>query len=738
MPETLKPVPLEKALLATRESMAVKRELADLLTSRITGPESAVAREMDLGTFKLGTRLTLRLANVAGEAVVHFEDINITLREGDPPVEVTAKIPRSGENAVTLVTTAGEGGRGGATFTVEARGVGPVIEHEPAEQPDGPARKQVFIWRFRAVAQRPMVGWYDPPLLLRTQSEVVVSTLFGGHSDYRLLEALASGPETIHDYSRYYLRDPDGRYLTDEKGEHIPDESRGAREEIWIDYVADTGDGWNSTYGVAYYLAQPALAVRGAGGGAAHQTERGHLLVFGGDQVYPSAARKQYKQRLVEPYRTALRYSDPPSPEVFAIPGNHDWYDSLVSFTRLFCSRRWFNGWLSPQTRSYFALRLPQKWWLLGIDIQLKSDLDHAQVEFFERVARRMGEGDRIILCTAEPHWLQTRVFQKYGEEYNESNLAFLENNVLGKRVSLFLSGDLHYYRRHESDDGTQKIVSGGGGAFLHPTHSEDVRELRGGFNLKSSFPDEATSRRLGWRNLLFPYHNPRFGLLAAALYFMLSWEVMADVGRYGLGEVGLALGVVLRTALLEAGAVFWILFVLYSFVAFNYTKSKVFRWAAGLLHGATHLLAAFFVGWGATYFTVSVLGLPFQSPAQLLLAAAIILAGGWVVGSVLVGAFLLISLNVFGHLTDSAFSSLRIEDWKNFLRIKIDRQGGLTVYPVGIRRVPRDWKRRAAGAAGPELVPDDRRATPPELIEPPVVIKHRADAAPSPRGQER
>jgi hypothetical protein len=34
---------------------------------------------------------------------------------------------------------------------------------------------------------------------------------------------------------------------------------------------------------------------------------------------------------------------------------------------------------------------------------------------------------------------------------------------------------------------------------------------------------------------------------------------------------------------------------------------------------------------------------------------------------------------------------------------------------------VPRRWKPRAAGAAGPALVPDDPRATPPALIEDPI-----------------
>src|SRR5918998_4239634 len=95
--------------------------------------------------------------------------------------------------------------------------------------------------------QLPMVGWYDPRQLVRTGIQVAISTIFGRHSDRRLVEALASGRPEIYDYTHHY-RD-DGRDLCE------IDETR-RRDEIWIDYVADLGEGWNSTYAVAYYLAE--------------------------------------------------------------------------------------------------------------------------------------------------------------------------------------------------------------------------------------------------------------------------------------------------------------------------------------------------------------------------------------------------------------------------------------------------------------------------------------------------
>ena len=546
--------------------------------------------------------------------------------------------------------------------------------------------------------QMPMVRWYDPLQLIRTGMEVAASTLFGRHSDFRLLEALAAP----------------GVQFDDDWGNLRADES------LWIDYVADVGDGWNSTYAIACALARPALTLKDDQGNS-HETKRGSILVFGGDEVYPAASRTEYKQRLVGPYETALRTTVPPHPSVYAIPGNHDWYDSLVSFTRLFCSRRWFAGWQVKQTRSYFAAKLPRGWWLIGTDVQLGSDLDQPQVEYFESVAEKMGPDDRVILCDAEPHWIYAQAYGQIDSDYNENNLAFLEK-TLGGKVAVFLAGDLHHYRRHEDPDGKQKITAGGGGAFLHPTHGPDVSTLANGFQLKKSFPDLKTSRLLAWRNLFFPFLNGSFGAVTGVLYTLTAWSAMVDLTGYGLGQFREALRIAFKAALGSPVAAFWVVAVFLAFWLFTDTHSPRYRFVAGTVHGLAHLLAVFLIGWGATRLAVA-LGFPFGDTFQLLLSGAFVLLAGWVVGSFIAGIYLLVSINVFGRHSEEAFSSLAIEDWKNFLRMKIDTQGNLTVYPVGIRRVPRKWKTRDDGV-GPEMVSADSRATGPELIESPVLIR--------------
>jgi hypothetical protein len=109
------------------------------------------------------------------------------------------------------------------------------------------------------VRRRSMVGWYDPRVLSHSAYQVAIANIFGRHSDTRLIEALASQPQGEFDYSH-------------------------AGGDFWLDYVADTGDGWNSTYAIADALAQPTLELR-ADGGAPTLTQSGKGLVFGGDEV---------------------------------------------------------------------------------------------------------------------------------------------------------------------------------------------------------------------------------------------------------------------------------------------------------------------------------------------------------------------------------------------------------------------------------------------------------------------
>ena len=242
---------------------------------------------------------------------------------------------------------------------------------------------------------------------------------------------------------------------------------------FWIDYIADVGDGFEASYTMAYLLAQDSLDIRGAG-----NLRHGEVLIMGGDQCYPQATREEYKQRLLQPFNWAYTVRNPDR-KLFAIPGNHDWYDGLNAFDGLFCSSRdklsnargnVIGGWQCQQHRSYWALRLPYNWWIWGADIQFSKYLDSSQVNYFVRVAEQMGPKDNLIICLAEPSWMLADL---QGED-NEENFFKITTiaRARGARVVAVIAGDWHNYNRyyaHELD--VHFITSGGGGAFLHPTH---------------------------------------------------------------------------------------------------------------------------------------------------------------------------------------------------------------------------------------------------------------------------
>jgi len=574
-----------------------------------------------------------------------------------------------------------------------------------------------------------MVGWYEPRQLARTAYQVFLSTIFGRHADRRLVQAVAGDPDSS--------KEPFFNFSESEK-------------PFWFDYIADVGDGFDSTYTMASHLSETSLELAAEGDDARHKTDRGRILILGGDAVYPIADPKNYKERLIDPYNGVFprmrkrSEADDPQPTIFAIPGNHDWYDSLVSFSELFCEQRDFGGWNTAQKRSYFALRLPRGWWLFGTDTQLVSTLDKPQIEYFRKVMGHVLASDRIILCNAEPYWINAEVF-RHDPAFSDQKMRHFASGVLRGQVAVYIAGDRHYYRRHEEysiggqllpDDfpsKRQKITAGGGGAFMHPTHKENV-ELIGRsrvYQLECSFPEPAVSSRLGWWNFLFPLWNPWFGLATGLLYLLTARAFLSNLGIYEWHDIYFAVRTVVHDALTEPFSLYWVLIFFTGFIFFTDTSSKIYRWIAGPIHALTHLAAAFLISWQVSYWLSGGTGLDFGSIAQLTYANFLIFATGWIVGPVIMGIYFFVSLNIFGRHHNEAFSALKIADYKNFLRLKIEENGDLVVFPIGVKKVIKSWKKGDRTQNEPELVPSAiRDENIPILIEKPIrFVKPLVDA---------
>src|SRR5688572_33264137 len=119
---------------------------------------------------------------------------------------------------------------------------------DPARAPDSPSQRQSLpiarrlpgsfplLWRpGEADERRPMVRWFDPGQLLSTGAKALAALIVGERSDPRLVQAVAARETALHDYTVHYTHGPTGP---------LADRAR-PRDSIWIDYVSDTGDGWN-------------------------------------------------------------------------------------------------------------------------------------------------------------------------------------------------------------------------------------------------------------------------------------------------------------------------------------------------------------------------------------------------------------------------------------------------------------------------------------------------------------
>ena len=552
--------------------------------------------------------------------------------------------------------------------------------------------------------RRPMVRWLDPHQLIDTVGRVVASGFSTSFTDSRQMQALT--PAEIVD--------------------------RSERDELWLDYVSDLGDGWNSTYTVASLLSRDALELAHEGEG--HRLPRGAILVMGGDQVYPVPTSREYENRFVGPYH-AVMPSAPPggAPELFAIPGSHDWYDGLVNFTNIFCRQRPIGGRRTSQTRSYFAIRLPHRWWLWGIDLQFGDYLDEPQMAYFRQCADEMDPGDQIILCMAK----EVESGRRSSEVYSTRDLLDLEREVVkpaGARIVLYLKSGRHYYARYEGrDGGANLITAGGGGAFLHPTHNlPEVADTPGDdesapYRRAAVYPSADWSRRLRKRVWLLPAYNlplaAVLGAIQVLVVFMLNLhreDRHRDLGFTDLGR-----------ALWESPTAFlFIIVIVLSFgamIRLAHDARGLPRLLIGLAHSALQFggLAAVIVF--ASQSTSALKG----APSLLAFLALVWVLGG--IGGVLGASGYLWATNCLGYHANEAYAPLHHRDQKNFLRLHIDSSAGLTVFPIGVERVARRWKFAPDGAPHePWLVAvDDEPA--PHLIEAPIEVP-----APSGRRRER
>src|SRR5262245_44253323 len=166
--------------------------------------------------------------------------------------------------------------------------------------------------------------------------------------------------------------------------------------------------------------------------------------IIASDVIYPSGRSHDYREKFYVPYRT---YKG----DIYAVPGNHDWYDELTGFMIHFCDNQHHfrdgkRGTVDPeklahlrairhnrvvQPNMYFYIDTPYVQ-LVCIDTGIKGRIDADQETWLARVS---ASPKPKILISGKPIYVDGT--------YNR-DLANVERIVNEHNYHLVIAGDTH------------------------------------------------------------------------------------------------------------------------------------------------------------------------------------------------------------------------------------------------------------------------------------------------------
>nr|WP_246090083.1 metallophosphoesterase [Nonomuraea deserti] len=301
-------------------------------------------------------------------------------------------------------------------------------------------------------------SWLNPRTLWRSRNEVLAGLLGDPSGQVRAQWVAAQEARGID--PEFRIKAPVGRNFS-------------------FLLLGDTGEGDASQYAVV-----PGMLKLGRGTSFA---------VIASDVVYPTGSGNEYDDKFFRPYKD---YDAP----IYAIPGNHDWYDGLGGFMRVFCDAelkpkpdRGIRGllWRKPEpideARLAGARKLrgrpsqqatqPGPYWaiesddllIVGVDTGIKNTIDKGQTAWLRRVSL---DPRPKILVTGKP--IYTANAYKPSPLEEGGTIDDIVRDPAHRYVAA-IGGDVHNYQRYPvkvGDRVIQYIVSGGGGAFMHATHT--------------------------------------------------------------------------------------------------------------------------------------------------------------------------------------------------------------------------------------------------------------------------
>jgi len=519
---------------------------------------------------------------------------------------------------------------------------------------------------------------------------------FGARSFWGHLWHLAASVIATEDIdSRDWMRadDPDDltRDMACELGgdENAPTLTDALDEDLFIDFIADTGDCSSVSKAVARMLFAEYDVPDPEEGDPDRRIvlPRGQILIFGGDTAYPVASELEIHNRVIVPFNQVLKklpYGK--SRVLLGIPGNHDWYAGLDGFGRMFRRRRgevnrasrvlseekidrfgqighfiqWveafrvgrfvgkrsvlpLEGYTPVQSASYWALHLAPGLDIWGPDRQLRA-VDFRQQTYFADASGERRPGLMVILADPAYAFLEP---SHAGQEILKALNISLEGDKL-----LILTGDTHHYCR-EDIGGGMHVTAGGGGAFLHPARIE----RRGRKPPDVEFPGPLASLALALQIPLQIAHGRTGFLVHVAVGLLYAPIFTLEIMRGTESLFAAAM-----TALISAVILF--------FIGGFRSERAVRIGALAAWHGLIFGFLPFIIHRLGIVLLPKIGLAPMGAPGL-----AITFALADYAGTINFGWFLT-ALTIFGLEHHQAFGALGHPGYKHFVRLRVRRDG--------------------------------------------------------------
>jgi 3',5'-cyclic AMP phosphodiesterase CpdA len=273
-----------------------------------------------------------------------------------------------------------------------------------------------------------------------------------------------------------------GRTTLDGRGFTISPAGVSGTEPFSFVVIGDTGEGDASQQVLRDSLLRAA------------SIEAVRFVVISSDVVYPTGAMKDYESRFWLPFKGVNK-------PVYAIPGNHDWYDALEGFVATFFDRdsarlamkariaadggvssttderiedliqradflrRQYGVPTGTQNASFFQLQTPS-FALIAVDTGVLRGVDVEQLTWL-RAALEASRGKMVMAVLGHPFYAGGHDVAHDDEEF-----MAVRNLLRAHDVRIVMAGDTHdleYYQEtvNAASGPVHHWVNGGGGAYL-------------------------------------------------------------------------------------------------------------------------------------------------------------------------------------------------------------------------------------------------------------------------------